>query len=175
MSHLDYAIIEIQAEKNLPDHINLEIGKIVSSWAVLEFALKNIIFDIMDVSQQEGRIAVKDKGASNLLDTIRELLNFKNITVETNLISLKTDIEKIQGQRNNITHNVWVIHPETKKYCLGLVRGKRSDDSKIKRILVPEPMPFDLEFFQDLQNNINTIISRIETLINELEPHFPSS
>jgi hypothetical protein len=67
----------------LPDPHCREIGRIIATWAQIEWRLKQLTYSVMDIGQKAGRIAVREQPAKNYPGMLKDLLSIKKIRLIT--------------------------------------------------------------------------------------------
>jgi phosphoenolpyruvate carboxylase len=174
MHNNDIDIIYIDAIAELPDNLFSEIGRVIVWYAYLEGHLSQIIQIILDIDEAESRIATREPRATDRMEIIESLLNYKKIKTSVNFKSLLKSLDDIQKKRNLLAHNCWVTHPETKEIVLGVFRGKRSDNSKIDRRIIPETITFGISECKKLSNDIDKINESISVLKKDIFHALPS-
>lgn len=166
-------IIYVDAVAELPPELFAAIGKVIVWYSYLEAHLSQIIQILLDISEAESRIATRDPRATARLEIIRDLLDYKEISVSVDFKNLWNRLDKIQKDRNLLAHNCWVRHPETNELLLGHIKGKRTDHPKIDRRIVPEGLPFGLKQCNDLSeeiDNFNEVIWSLKKQIFDSRP-----
>ena len=66
------------AKYNLPASISREIGQIIVHWAHFEHIVQEMVWQTMQVSQQVGRIAVREPRVTDRLEMLRDLVKLRN-------------------------------------------------------------------------------------------------
>jgi hypothetical protein len=97
---------------NLPAALTREIGRVVVSYARLEWLLRQLLYAVLGVTQTEGRIAVGEPRATDRFDRICEILAFKAMATDDDLKAIRDAIEACQTQRNQLAH---ATHPELRE------------------------------------------------------------
>jgi hypothetical protein len=100
------------ARYDLPPSICREIGRIITHWAHFEYLVQDMVWQTMQVSQQVGRLAVRDPRVTDRLEMLRDLVKLRNAEWDDALFKSILDRAKvIAARRHLLAHNIWGVHP----------------------------------------------------------------
>lgn len=162
---------ELPILHRVPASIAREIGRVIVSFAHLEWMVDRMLYFVLDVDDDIGRISVKDQDGAEQFKLLRRLLRLKGITVKMDLNSIAADIRSCQAQRNDIAHSVWLKSPYTNNLMICLFRGEWSKEDDVEeksRKLNPEGRPYPLEEAITLVRRLDDTIGSLGRLYNEL-------
>ena len=107
-----------------------EVGRIAAIWAMLEFRMDQLIWDLACVEQSLGAcITTQLNGPTPRLRTIKALSSLLGVTNEVmkKIDKFNHAIMKPQEERNRAIHDPWFIGSETKnvyKVTVAIVRNR---------------------------------------------------
>jgi hypothetical protein len=133
---------------DLPTPILQEIGKICVAFSRIEWLLNKIIYDVLNVTAAEGRLAVRDPVPDHRVDLIEELMKLKNIDPKlTNAGDLKTSLKEAKTKRDAVAHGVWLRPDGESTLFLRLINGTWAPlgMGKTKRRMLLEGLEFTSE------------------------------
>lgn len=108
----------------LPPDLYAAIGMVVQQHAYLETMLQHTIYDILGLSDVEGRIAVREPRTSERLAMIVDLAALKELVLDADLINkLKSDLPKAASLRDGLAHGMFFEHPETGEAMIREMHG----------------------------------------------------
>jgi hypothetical protein len=148
-----------------------EIGRVVVSFARLEWVIDRTLYLIIGVDDNLGRLTVKDQDGAEQFKLLIRLLRLKEIGVKGDLQSIRASIRQCQSQRNDLAHSVWVRSPQTNNIMICLFRGEWSKDDEVEersRKLNPEGRAYPIEEAVSLVNLIDETIKLLGNLYNEI-------
>jgi hypothetical protein len=100
--------------RNLPRGYYTEIGKLISSYAIIESILFKITHHIVGVDHRLGRLTVLQRTAPDQLSIIQQSLKLKKIKLKVKWKTLGGYLRQAKTFRDRFAHGVWLAHPETK-------------------------------------------------------------
>jgi hypothetical protein len=167
----DIVSAELPATHRIPAALAREIGRVIISFAKLEWMINRLVYFVLTIDDNLGRLIVKDQDGAEQFKLLCRLLRMKGIETRTELDPIAAAIRSCQSQRNDIAHSIWVISPITNKPMICLFRGEwsKDDDVEVKsRKFNPEGRAYPIEEAISLINLIDGAITSLETLYNEL-------
>lgn len=118
----------------------------VVSYAQLEHLLGSIIHVCLDLTHQEGRLAVRAPRASERFTLLTDLIALYGVKPKADLEALAARITKCQQQRDQLAHGVWLMNDAKTRLLLRLTRGTwqptKGQRGKTKRVSHPEGSPY---------------------------------
>lgn len=170
--------LELPSIYKLPKEFIDKIGHVIVAFSYLEYLLSRIIYDLLNVGQKEGRLAVREPRATDRLDIIIDLLNIKEIKVDVDIDAISQLLDDVQSRRNNIAHGVWLEHPNTGQIFLRLTRGSWQPDPKIrgkvKKTIHPEGREYGEPELSQLCNDIDGLTEGVIDLAKEVVVRLPA-
>jgi hypothetical protein len=162
------------ATSDLPPSICREIGRIIVHWAHFEHLVQEMVWQTMQVSQQVGRIAVREPRASDRLEMLRDLVKLRNAEWNDELFKSILDRTKlVMARRHLLAHGIWDEHPTglwlmNKTWHVQLTRGSwpknLSELVEGSKKVTPEMVPMALSKLRETANEIVKLISDLKTL-----------
>jgi hypothetical protein len=109
---------------NISPTILREIGRICVAYSRIEWLLNKTLYDVLNVTPAEGRLAVRDPSPDQRLDLIEELLELKNIKVPiVNISELKAFLKEAKTKRDAVAHGIWLRERGDPTLYLRLING----------------------------------------------------
>jgi hypothetical protein len=162
--------------KKLPSLLNREIGRVITRFAHLEYILSITTYEILGIGPKEARLAIIEPRMKNRIELIIDLLRLKKIDPNINLSLWGAELEKLENQRNQIAHGVWLQDPKTKIIFLRIISGTwqpiKGQRGKTKRKISPEGLEYNAKDCRLLVSQIDASIKVAEyfhrTIMNAL-------
>ena len=96
-------------EKGVPSFIARPAGHIITKWAYLEYQLSRIMWELLGLSAEEGRLVIADPRPTEKLEIIRSLLFIRKIGISDDKFqSLWDGISTVKKMRDLLAHGIWV-------------------------------------------------------------------
>jgi hypothetical protein len=156
---------------DLPADLLSEIGRIIVSFAKLEFMLTRLAYALLELDRTAGRIVVREPRACERFDMIVDLLRYRNLSSESNLNALRISIGQCEDGRNLVAHGTWVRDPVYGVLRIVKTSGQwqpiPSYPRKTKRKVAPEGVEFELPDALELSEKIQLTIKSIERWADE--------
>jgi len=150
----------------------MQIGRIITRHAILEWQLRQVCYRILDVQQKEGRVAVREPRIINYMTMIEDLLTIKEIDVSIDTKKFKKSLNEFAFYRNALCHGVWIRDPKTKLPVLqftswelgfppGMPPGRKAK-------IDPKSAKIRLKFLRNLAKAIDLSIQQVRQLEKEI-------
>jgi hypothetical protein len=161
---------------DLPPSILREIGRICVAYSRIEWLLNKTIYDVLNVSTAEGRLAVRDPAPDQRVELIEDLMALNGIkpTVER-IGDLKSFLKEAKTKRDALAHGVWLRPDGGTTLYLRLINGTWTPPGttgKIKRRMMLEGFPFTLEEAREWTELVQTTFKAVQIfhakIINEM-------
>jgi hypothetical protein len=112
MSKRKFEERDYNARYDIRAPIAREIGRFIVTWAHFEHWIQLIIWrSILNMSDAEGRIAVRDPRVSKRLDMVRDLCQLKKKEIDYVLLaSIKTRAKPLATMRHLLAHTIWTLN-----------------------------------------------------------------
>jgi hypothetical protein len=108
------------------------IGRAIVSWAWLEAAMQDVLWTLVGVPIEDGRILTQRTDATRKIQWIRAFASRHLLGAEkTEMTSVLEDIEILQGDRNFIAHGSWATLMPDGLPMASSVREKSDQPDKI--------------------------------------------
>lgn len=160
----------LPALHNLPVWIVRGTGRVVTEHSVLESKVNTLLYAVMGVNRQIGRLAIRDPRTADKHDMICTLAELKGIQLSTAFKKARKGLEIVSTRRDHVAHGVWVLEPESQKPHLVITRGAwnkvEPKSPRIDRTIHPQGV--DLEPI-DFENLVRSIQKLVNVLVNEIE------
>lgn len=149
-------MIEAPIIDRLPDEYLRLIGEVVTSWALLELALRRTTFAMLDLSEPEGRTAVRTPRAKEMVEMICELALIHGFAVEVGGLA---GIDAIESRRNLVAHSVWLKSPSGLPMIQNVqgMWSKEVNRPRIKKRFQPEGIETKPHDLRGLVQDIRTL------------------
>ena len=149
-----------------------EIGELIVLWAMQEWMLAGCLCKLLAIDRKQGRIAIGSPRVEECVKRIRQLLEVKDLTVQTDLSDLKRRLKEGEQARDLIGHGVWIVPDGTNQLCVQDTSGSWDLDQTqetVSRRLYPEGRAIGQEWFSEKRNLIMRTIQDTDTLYREIE------
>lgn len=164
---------------DLPISLLREIGRVTVTYANLEDRLSKVIYLLLDIDPKRGRLAVREPRATDRLEVIRDLMQLSNITVSIDMQNLAANMSRIQRERDQLAHGIWVRESVTKKTYLRLIKGSwqpiKGLRGKTSRRVTPQGIIFGVDECRELVRSIADTAEAIEHLGYQIDASLQSS
>ncbi len=157
----------------LPTAYNSAIGRMVSRFAVLETALRMLIYALLDVNPKLGRVAVRSPRVRDSFTMIEDLMALRDFKTTLNIKLMATKAAELEEFRDKIAHGVWVKHPGSGKPILQVTTGKyphRKGGKSMKARINPIAASIPLDVFRTYTNAVGPLLKAVKQLGRELQP-----
>ena len=161
------SLTDSQVEAFLREHLkdfHPEIGRIASVWAMMEFRMDQIIWELMGVEQTLGAcLTTQLHGSAPRLRVLKSLMELRGSSpaLITKLNKFSADILKPQEDRNRAVHDPWFVGVKSKE--VSQIR-KATIDNKI----VYERFPVASEDLKSIYRASVAMLKRFLALRNEI-------
>jgi hypothetical protein len=93
---------------DIPAALAREIGRFIVAWANFEDYVQSLIWRALDLSHEEGRIAVRESRITERLDILREIAGIRNFELDFVLLAeISKRADKLAANRHLLAHSVW--------------------------------------------------------------------
>ena len=93
---------------DLPDGLSLDMGRIVTRASYMQNYLQKIIYLLVGVQEEIGRIAIREPRTRDRIDMILDLIAVRNLKVpDVDLKHLREVIDDAEDFRNLCAHGAW--------------------------------------------------------------------
>jgi hypothetical protein len=138
---------------DLPSSYLRGIGKIIMANALLENHVSELIFTLLKLTPNEGRVAFEYRGASTMFTLARRLLELHGITPKIDVIDLEECIRDCCQARDQIAHGVWYKKDDVIR--LRLTAGSyETPEGKRSRAITPEGKIIPPDYWEHTQMTI---------------------
>ena len=161
---------------DLPPSILREIGKICVAYSRIEWLLNKTIYDVLNVSSAEGRLAVRDPAPDQRVELIEDLMKLNNIKCTVERVGeLKTFLKEAKTRRDAVAHGVWLRADGDPTLYLRLINGNWTPlgtVGKTKRRMMLEGLQFTVEDAKEWTALVQTTFKAVQVfhakIINEM-------
>jgi hypothetical protein len=110
------------ARYDIPPSLAREIGRFLVTWAHFEHYVQSVIWSALDVSEVEGRIAVREPRVTDRLDMLRDLGAHQGMEMDYVLLKeIKVKSEPLASKRHLLAHSIWQKLDDD--WCVIVTRG----------------------------------------------------
>jgi hypothetical protein len=161
------------ARADLPASLAREIGRIIVHWSNFEYFVQSMVWQTIQVSEQVGRLAVRDARIADRLEMLRDLIKLRNGTWDDALFkSILERAKVVDAKRNLLAHGIWDVHAgsllEGDVWYVQVARG--SWPKNVKELIEgskkinPEMMPIRLSNLRETTEGIVQLIEDLKRL-----------
>jgi hypothetical protein len=96
------------ARYDIPASLAREIGRFLVTWAHFEHYVQAVVWNALQVSEEQGRIAVREPRVTDLLDMILDLGECQNLEMDYVLLKeIRGAADILAGKRHLLAHSLW--------------------------------------------------------------------
>ncbi len=155
----------------LPTNYSTAIGRMVSRFAVLESALRNLIYALLELDRKMGRVAVRNPRIKDSFTMIQDLMGLRSFTTTLDIKRLASDCKKLEQFRDKIAHGVWVRHTQSDLPILQVTTGtfpEKQGGKSFKGRIRPAAINVTLESFRSHTRGVDVAFKAVKQLGREL-------
>ena len=154
---------------DLPPGIYEGMGKVIHAHAILETALLELLFDLMEVEYPAGRVVLRYQSGTERFKTVRKMLDLHGIKASMNTVALQDQIQECCDHRDSFAHGVWIRNDDGIP-ALRLTRGVfETPDGMADRSFLPEAKSVSDEVYSQIRENILSTINQVYDLKEEVK------
>jgi hypothetical protein len=167
--------VQARGVYKLPAALSAEIGRIVVHWAYYEHYLTRLVWKLLNLTQAQGRFAVREPSAELRLDIIRDLAALKGPALDKGLLSsMRTRTEAAKSMRDLMAHGGW-IRDRLDGWHVQYARGTWKQNNikngpKGSRKVAPEFTPVTPERLRAITADIKALIQDAKKLAKVIAP-----
>jgi len=170
---------ELSASFELPATFSREIGRILVHWAYLEHSLQRLIWFLLEISEPEGRVAVREPRVEDRFDMIRDLADLKSVPLDKKAwAGVKKECEKVRTYRDLVAHGLWVLYPDD-IWRVQQLRGQHTENVEgpphRSRRIAPGTVLITLDGLRRTTQHIKTVIEGLIPLEKRIVERLGSS
>lgn len=156
----------------IPASLAKYVGRIIVSWAHLEYITQEAVWIALGVTPEEGRVAVREPRVPERLELIKTLADLKGVTIKKEwLQQLVKTTKAINRHRDLLAHGVWT-QDHDKSWKVVRMRGKwpenTTDHHKDKRV-APEALGVTTDGLEKILQEIDKCIDAARNIRRALE------
>lgn len=148
-----------------------EIGKIAFQYALFEYRLIRTCYTLLDISNKQGRIALREPRGIDLVDMVADLAELRELKIDFDFAALKTLASDLNSDRDKLAHGVWVYEKPHRRHYLIVTRGSWQPDKRqrgsVKRKIKPEGLHYEVHHLKQTSKEV-TELARISIRLNRL-------
>lgn len=118
--------------QELPAGIAASIGKMIARHSHLEWMLANILYALLSIPINQGRVAVKIPPPRLYITTVGDLLASLRLHLDFNLAALERKLLAADQARNVLCHSVFVRDTRSGKLHIQLVSGSWDEGDDVE-------------------------------------------
>lgn len=161
---------------DLPPVILVQVGTIVTYWALVEWIQAGTVARLLGISRKEARVMFGPR-IGNSTSKIKQLMEIKSIQVPEELEKLSALLNKCETARNLVGHCVWMQDETTRELCLQNPSGEWTPPKqpKVSKRKYPEAFYPDQAWFSGVLEEIKKAIWELQALDRILDSRLPPS
>ena len=155
----------------VPTQYSTAIGRLITRFAALESALRRLIYALLQLTPQMGRVAVRNPRIENALTMIQDLMALRGFTTTIDMKLVLSECRKLEHFRDKVAHGVWVSHHQTKLPVLQVTGGSYAETpggKSVKARIQPKAERITLDNFRDYTRGIDNARRVVMQLAQEL-------
>lgn len=147
--------------KSLPIEYTAPMGQVMVDWAFYEMRLQELVWLALNISDKQGRLAMRSMPAVDLYATAVDLFVLEGISLPEANTGTQKELAK---RRNLLAHGIWMTDGEN-YYLRDLTGSVNVDGVKVKSKILPKGVPLTPASILSLSKSIQQAIADIEMLI----------
>lgn len=168
---------------NLPASMCREIGRVIVRCAYLEHYIQRIIYVLINIDLNIGRVAVREPRLTDRIDMLSELAYVLDVRIDNELLdSMKLRAEEYDVKRDLFAHCMWMYSTKHGQWAAQLTRGAwpkaphdKAPRERRKKRLKPEGVLYDVPAIQAIVAGIDGLIEDARTIQDTLDRELRSS
>jgi hypothetical protein len=156
----------------VPAWIARDVGRIIIRWAHLEYRLQEIAYLLLNVTEEQGRVAVQERRAVDRIDMIVDLAHLRRIKIDENIVkTIKSSLRVLSSRRDLFAHGLWVRYDDGTWHVI-LMRGNWNGDAEIphrSRRISPEGIKATVDGFASIRDEIDKRLHDIRKIRELIE------
>ena len=164
--------------EKLPPAYLEAIGNIMTTWARLEYELRDLIFFILNIDAKRGRTAIRTPRPREILEMAEELLLLDGIEEikAVDMINLKSLIDELESRRNVFAHNIWMSKPDGGLVVQNLQGSwPKENGRKLRKRMHPEGKSTALDDLNHVVERTREAIGAVRLVRQEIAPRLLAS
>lgn len=155
----------------LPGAYNAAIGRMVSRFAVVESALRQMIYALLEVEPKYGRVAVRNPRVDDSFTMIEDLMSLRGFKTSLDMKELRRLCKQLEQFRDKVAHGVWARHTGSKLPVLQVTAGNYQDEAgrAVKARIVPRAVGIAVKDFKSFTDGAVEMVAILKTLAGELQ------
>ncbi len=170
------ALTEAQIEAAVDKYCKpyyLEVGRIVACWAMLEWNMDRIIWDLAGVEQPLGAcITAQLSGPTPRLRVIKALVALLEAPPEllTKINKFGSELQVPQEARNRAVHDAWFVGYKSKKVMKQVVAVINNRLEFKQQVMNVDELRATYEISKGIVKKFNTLVTEIRSLVRRPSP-----
>jgi hypothetical protein len=165
------------ARYDIPAPLAREIGRFLVTWAHFEHYVQATVWSALKISDEQGRIAVREPRVTDRLDMIRDLGEIQNLEMDYVLLKeIRGKAGPLAGKRHLLAHSLWQKYDDT--WCAIVTRGAWQqmpvdfgiDPVGMSKALEPEAVPVNVEDVRCWTHDTIALIAELKKLGDQHRP-----
>jgi hypothetical protein len=164
------------ARYDIPAQYVNEIGRIVVRLTYFEHCLRAIIWNLAQVDQRVGRLAIRDQGVGESIDIIRDLLALRGMSIKNeSILPVRARALEISGLRDLVVHGAWGRGADRRWRVIKIRedRVQHVSDPRIERRLNTEAVTVRIEGLRAIASGIEPLIKWARALSVSIGKRLP--
>jgi hypothetical protein len=150
----------------VPKRYAATVGRIVISWALVEYRLRLVAKRLLGIGQKQARVALAQFRAVEFLTRIEELATLRHFTFKANIRAMKPRFSRCETLRDLIAHSAWLR--DGKAFRIQYTKGRVPGTGRNRR-LYPEGIPVTREYLSGVLRDIKACIRDTKLLVRETD------
>ena len=160
-----YPVTRAVFRTDLPPSLCREIGRIVTRWAYLEAGIQHTLRMLLGISDQEGRLVLREAILTERLEIIVDLAHLYGLKMDKAVLkNMKAAIIKTIEIRNLMAHGTWSYDADHQKWAVTVTKGAWEDQkvakTERKKKVNPEGLLTNVETMQGTVRDIDALIAQ---------------
>lgn len=164
--------------EKLPPAYLEAIGHIMTTWARLEYELRDLIFFILNIDAKRGRTAIRTPRPREIVEMAEELLLLDGIVeiAKIDMVALKSLIDDLEFRRNVFAHNLWMSQPDG-SFVVQNLQGSwpKANGRKLRKRIHPEGKPTTVDDLNHVLERTQEVIQAVRVMRQEIAPRLLAS
>ena len=156
----------LQLAHGVPLKYAATVGRIIVSWAQVEYRLRLVAKRLLGIGQKQARIALAEFRAEEMLTRIEELAELRPFKFKANIAAMKGRFSVGESRRNLIAHSAWLRDGQL--FQIQYTKG-RTPGTGANRRLYPEGIPVTRELLSNMLRDVKICVKDAKTLVRETD------
>jgi hypothetical protein len=116
--------LRVLARYDIRPSLAREIGRFMVAWAHFEYYVQALVWSALQLTAEQGRLAVREPRVTDRLDMLRDLGELDDVQIDyVLLLDIRKRAHGLAAKRHLLAHCIWTFDDESAEWCALVTRG----------------------------------------------------